>query len=358
MKSLARSHVWWPGLDNAIATKVQECQICQEDRPNPPRAPLHPWEWPSRPWARLHIDHAGPFMGKLYLVVCDAHSKWIDVSIVSSTSAEITIRKLRTLFATHGVPDQLVSDNGSGFASQEFRSFTQSNGIRHIFTSPYHPSSNGLAERAVQTFKHGVSKLTGSVENRIIQFLFKYRITPQTTTGLSPAELLMGRRLRSHLDLLHPDSSHKAVKSQDKQCQAVVPPRKFQVDDKLFARNYPGNRKWVQVRVVKITGPVSYQVVTESGAILRRHVDQLRTRLSVDRSVPSSLEDEMWVPLSDCGSRSLNDHSTVAPSPPDTVLPSTPPSSTSSLPEPVTPPLRRSNRERRPVNRYTPPVKT
>ena len=67
-----------------------------------------------------------------------------------------------------------------------------------------------MAERAVQTFKQGISKLQGAIENRIMQFLFKYRVTPQTTTRLSPAELLVGRRLRTHLDLLHPDSSHKA----------------------------------------------------------------------------------------------------------------------------------------------------
>ena len=86
-----------------------------------------------------------------FLVVIDAHSKWIDVEIVNSTSAVSTIIKLRSLFATHGIPEQLVSDNGSGFRSEEFKQFTTQNGIKHIFTSPYNPSSNGLAERAVQT---------------------------------------------------------------------------------------------------------------------------------------------------------------------------------------------------------------
>ena len=117
--------------------------------------------------ALLHIDHARPFMGKLYLIVVNAYSRWMYVSIVSSTSAEVTIQKLCSLFATHGVPEQpcQTMGHGSGFASEEFKKFTQLNGIRHTFTSPYDPSLNGLAEWAVQSFKHGVSKLSGSMEN-------------------------------------------------------------------------------------------------------------------------------------------------------------------------------------------------
>lgn len=100
-------------------------------------------------------------------MIIDGYSKWIDVQSVNSTSAECTISKLRTLFATHGLPEQIVSDNGAGFRSAEFHHFTAQNGIKHIFTSPYHPSSNGLAERAVQIFKNTVSKLEGSIDLRL-----------------------------------------------------------------------------------------------------------------------------------------------------------------------------------------------
>ena len=125
---------------------------------------LHPWEWPSRPWARVHIDHAGPFQGKLFLLLVDAHSKWMEVHIVPSTSAEATIAKLRNIFATFGLPEQLVSDNGSSFTSTEFQKFLMEKGVKQILTSPYHPSSNELAERAVQTFKNAVKKLDGPIE--------------------------------------------------------------------------------------------------------------------------------------------------------------------------------------------------
>ena len=355
MKSLARSYVWWPGLDSDIAAKVRECRICQEDRPNPPRAPLHPWEWPSSPWSRLHIDHAGPFMGKLFLIVIDAHSKWIDVSIVNSTSAENTISRLRQLFSTHGLPEQIVSDNAAGFTSEEFSKFVQANGIKHIRSSPYHPSSNGLAERAVQTFKRNVSKLQGPIEHRLIQFQFRYRITPQTTTGRSPSELLMGRRLRSHLDLIHPDVSHKAIDRQFKSCQEQSTPRKFQVNDHLFARNYIGSRKWIPVSVVKITGPVSYLVKTESGAVIRRHVDQLRVRYSLEPDQPFSGDqsgDDSWYPLR---SR-VYDNATADEAVPLSVSGDVPQPSTSTPVSAAT--TRRSTRAKRPVQRFDPSVHT
>ena len=80
-------------------------------------APLHPWEWPEKPWFRIHIDHAGPVKGQLFLIVVDAYSKWIEVYPTSSTSATATIEKLRQAFATHGLPEMVVSDNGSGYTS-------------------------------------------------------------------------------------------------------------------------------------------------------------------------------------------------------------------------------------------------
>ena len=82
MKSLARSIVWWPGIDTDLQEKVRKCKQCQENQKSPALAPLHPWDWPKRPWARIHIDHAGPFQGKIYLVAVDAHSKWLEAVTV------------------------------------------------------------------------------------------------------------------------------------------------------------------------------------------------------------------------------------------------------------------------------------
>ena len=157
-------------------------------------------------------------MGKMFLTAVDAHSKWMEGVIVNSATSTVTIEKLRAMFATHGLPETLVSDNGSVFVRVEFQEFLRRNGIKHIRTAPYHPASNGQAERAVQTFKNGMKKSTkDTLETRVSRFLFQYRNTPNTTTGVSPAELMMGRRLRSHMHLLHPELAEQVSISQQRQ---------------------------------------------------------------------------------------------------------------------------------------------
>ena len=112
----------------------------------------------------------------------------------------------------------VVSDNGTAFTSAEFQEFLSRNGVRHLTSAPYHPSSNGLAERAVQTFKTNMQKGSDEdVQKQPSRFLFRYGSTP---TGLSPAELLMGRRLRTHLDLMRPDVSNRVRTKQG--CQKTI----------------------------------------------------------------------------------------------------------------------------------------
>ena len=206
MKALARSFVWWPAIDKDLEARVWQCDSCQPHRKSPPMTCLHPWEWPQEPWSRIRIDFAGPFMGHNVLIIVDAHSKWLDVHIMSSTTSAATIDNLRRVFATHELLRTIVSDNGTAFTSAEFAQFVKLNGIKHVRTAPFHPASNGLAECTVQTFKDTMKKMKdkSSMETKISQFLMKYRITPPTTTGLCPAELLMKRQVRSHLDLARP----------------------------------------------------------------------------------------------------------------------------------------------------------
>ena len=94
----------------------------------------------------------------MFLLMVDAHSKWLEAHIVNKATSQSTIVKMRSTFATHGLPEMLVTDNGTAFTSTEFETFLQKNGICHEKTAPYHPVTNGLAERAVQTFKDAMKK--------------------------------------------------------------------------------------------------------------------------------------------------------------------------------------------------------
>ena len=143
----------------------------------------------------------------------------------------------------------------------ELKEFVHKNGIKHTVSALYHPATNGMAERAVKTFKEGVKKLKkGTMQTKIDQFLFGYRITLQSTTGTSPAEMLMGRKLRSVLDLMKPDLLQRVEKDQERQKAAhdrysVV--RSFQVGEPVYARNFRPGPVWQPAHIVEATGPLS-----------------------------------------------------------------------------------------------------
>ena len=292
MKSLARMYVWWPGISADIEKSVRLCNDCQQVQSLPPLAPLHPWRWPTRPWARIHLDFAGPFQSKNILIVVDAHSKWIEAVSTPSMSSSCVIEELRSLFARFGLPETVVTDNGTCFVSSDFEQFLKINGIRHLTSAPYHPASNGLAERAVQTVKRGLKKVKdGTMSSRLAKVLLSYRVTPQSTTGLAPAELLFGRRPRTRLDLLKPHTAERVEHKQQQQKEqhdARGKSRTFRINDFVFLKNFPGPG-WLPGKIVETSGPVSFHVLLEDGRRKRCHQDQLRFRV-VDDGPPEMSE--------------------------------------------------------------------
>jgi hypothetical protein len=285
MKYLARSYFWWPNLDSDIEQLVRNCRDCQEVRSMPPRASLHPWEWPTKPWLRLHIDFAGPVDGKMLMIIIDAHSKFIEVFPMRTITASATILKLRQLFATHGLPVILVSDNGPTFSSQDFAEFCNNNGIKHVKSSPYHPSSNGQVERAVQIVKSALKKMSGDLETNLYRFLMTYRLTPQSTTGHSPAELLMGRRPRNLLDLVKPSVENRVIKQQDLakiRHDAHSRDRSVKIGNHVLARNFFGTPKWLRGIITEQRRPVTFMVLLEDGRLWKRHQDHLLLRHGVN----------------------------------------------------------------------------
>lgn len=281
MKALARSYIWWPNIDSQIEEKSKTCLSCQQNQKAPCLSPLHPWSWPEAPWQRIHIDFAGPFEGRMFLVIVDAHSKWPEVHVMDSTTSSKTIQVLRGVFSRYGIPETLVSDNGPQFTSEEFASFLKANGVRHVRSAPFHPATNGLAERFVQTFKHSLrsSKEPIPLQQRLDSFLLQYRNTPHSTTKETPAMLFLHRRLRTRLDLLKPSVKETVEQAQNVQCSyrsLHAKHRDFHVGDSVLVRDYRrGEEKWKTGTVSSQSGPVSYTVQVDNSQSWKRHADQM-----------------------------------------------------------------------------------
>lgn len=118
MKSLARMYVWWPRIDQEIEKCVRTYHECQVNQSSPPALPMLPWKWPTMPWARLHLVYASLLLGRIFLILIDAHSKWIEAFCVTSATSAITIKCLHQVFAQFGVPKTVVTDNGACFTSR------------------------------------------------------------------------------------------------------------------------------------------------------------------------------------------------------------------------------------------------
>ena len=308
MKSLARSYFWWPHLDSEIEELSRNCVECSAASRNPPKAPAHPWMVPQHPWQRIHVDHA-KFGKYLLLVTIDAYSKWPEVHIVSSTSAQTTIDKLRMIFATHGLPMTLVSDNGSPFQSKEFHDFISANGIMHRHVPPYHPSSNGLAENMVKTVKQALSKnkitKDATIETHIARFLASYRNTRHATTARTPAELLFNRAPRTRLSLVHPCTPQRVEQTVEGHI-GDHQPRQFSENSDVMIRDLRPNAtsKWRKGIITKVLGPLNYEVKVD-GYTRQAHIDHILpcpqstsdTDNSLSASTPSHQGDDIIMPL-------------------------------------------------------------
>lgn len=253
-KALARSYVWWPGVDEAVEATCSACTVCAAVSAAPSAHTPRAWPWPDRPWTRLHIDFLGPIEGHTFLVVVDACSKWIEAVRMKNTNARAVISVFRDMWARFGLPKQVVSDNGPPFTSAEFEAFLSRNGIEHIFSAPYHPASNGAGENAVKICKKAIKKAHEQrldVDTALNRFLLSYRNTEHYTTGESPAKILLGRNLRMRLDKLKPERMSRVAENQARVTAATRgATRQLAPGDEVWYRNYRPGQKWLEGKVV------------------------------------------------------------------------------------------------------------
>ena len=207
-KQLLREKVWYPVIDKDVKIEVESCIPCQATGSATKPEPLQMTELPPAPWTRVSTDFCGPFpSGDHLLVIMDDYSRYPEVEIVRSTAATTIIPKLDRIFATHGIPDIVKSDNGPPFSGHEFAAYADAKGFQHQKITPLWPAANGEAERFMRTLSKTVK--TSSIEGKnwkqdIQQFLLQYRATPHSTTGKSPAELLFGRPIKTKLPNVPP----------------------------------------------------------------------------------------------------------------------------------------------------------
>ena len=184
----ANFSVWWPGISKQITNFIKSCRKCVKDH-KPNKEPLIPTPLPDYPWQQVGTDLC-TLQGTDYLITVDYFSRYPEVTQLRTTTSSTVINSLKSIFARHGLPEIVRSDNGPQFASSEFNDFARAYQFCHITSSPHFPSSNGQAERAVKQVK----RLLKRADDPFLALL-SYRSTPMPWCGKSPAELLMGRNI-------------------------------------------------------------------------------------------------------------------------------------------------------------------
>jgi hypothetical protein len=244
---------------------------------------------PLLPWEKVGAD-LFQFDGKSYLLLVDYYSKFFEVSMLPTTRACDVVLYMKSHFARHGIPRELVSDNAQQFAGNEFAKFAVAWGFCHTLVSPKLPQSNGEAERSIQTLKDMLKKAKACGQDPYMALL-QYRNTPLPGSA-SPAQLLMNRRLRTTLPAtsmrLKPRVPHEAkvaqaiAKRQQQQAQGYNktarkrPLRPLKAGEAVYMQIEKGSTREPATIVSEASTPRSYIVRKEDGSTYRRNRIMLR----------------------------------------------------------------------------------
>lgn len=294
-KRRARDVLYWPCMHKDIEAYVQCCETCQRHRYQQPKEPMRPHEKPQQPWRKVGMDLV-QIKGKDYLLVMDYHSNYPELAGLSDTTAERVVAHVKAMFSRHGIPMTVISDNGPQFTSKCFKDFAEKYGFNHITSSPLYPQSNGLAEKGVQIVKRLLKKAADNTEDPYLAIL-NYRASP-LENGLSPAEMLMNRKLRTRL----PSATHKMEKSEVRQAdrqtelydRTAKPLRPLTQEDIVRVRC---DGQWGPLaKVVKEMMPRSYEVLTEHGKTMRRNRRHLLKVPQKEMKVMDSSTNDITIP--------------------------------------------------------------
>ena len=202
MKAAARERFFWPGLDADIIQKRNQCVECQQNAPSMPREKEILTDDPDLPFQQVAMDPC-EIGGKSYLIYADRYTGWTEAALIKDKTFKTVKKELLKFFRTYGKPEEISIDGGPPFNGHEWTEFTKTWKIRIRQSSAYYAQSNGRAEVAVKVVKRilmdNIGK-NGELEtDKATKALMCHRNTPSQASGMSPAELLFGRKLSDHM---------------------------------------------------------------------------------------------------------------------------------------------------------------
>ena len=203
---------YWPTMYRDIAEWCRTCDSCQKtSNRGVNRAPLIPLPIISQPFKRIAMDIVRPLPrsrqgNRFVLVICDYATRYPEAVPMKNLDAGSVAEELIKVFSRVGVPQEILTDQGTNFTSKLLTELYKMLHVQPIRTTPYHPQTDGLVERFNQTLKMMIRKTAvkeGLDWDKMVPYiLFAYREVPQASTGFSPFELLYGHQVRGPLDIL------------------------------------------------------------------------------------------------------------------------------------------------------------
>ena len=302
----AKDCMFSPGISKDIKELISNCSTCIKYAKQQPKERLLQYNLPSFPWQRLGSD-LFHYNGCQYLLVADYFSKFPVIRKLSTTTTSAIIHHLRSILAEHGIPEELVTDNGPQYSSHEFKKFCSEWGITHTTSSPLYPQSNGFSERMVQTVKNLLKKSQEAGEDPYIALL-NYRTTPVDSKLQAPAKLLNQRNYRTLLPSsgrqqrlkTNDDDPLYLQRRQESQRQQHGQWHRRELEDlssgQAVAVYNPSSKTWTTAEVKdKLDEPRSYVVKTTNGSELRRNRIHLKP-VAEEQTAKQTSSEEMPVP--------------------------------------------------------------
>lgn len=288
MQAALKAEYWWPGLRHDVERVVNECTTCHsvDKSAKVQQGPLQPVQYPDKPWSKLAIDIMGPFMTapsncRYIIVLVDYFSKWPEICFTTSISSSTIINFLAEVFAREGLPDEIVSDNGTQFTSSEFEAYLHVKGIKHIKSSLYYPQANGQVERVNRVLKGFIQCAIAEKKNlqtTVNEYISIYRTTPHTTTKKSPFYLLRGRIPRTRLSIVgfHAGRFHENPYQEWSQLRRNVDLQHARMKKDYDRRHAASNKVFQPQDTVRIRVPVNSKIKSRYSSprrILRKVAD-------------------------------------------------------------------------------------